>query len=426
MKVLIISHLPVATQNNMGKTFLSLFSRFSREELCQLYIYPAIPDTDRCASFYRVTDKEVVRSYLGKRRIGGEVCRRQITESQGLYEHKEDESFYRNRKNKSAFRRLARDAMWSLAPWYNKGLIRWLDEQKPTCIFVAPGVAKFLHNIALKIAKERNIPIITYICDEYYFVKEPSFGLDRLRLRLLKKKIDALMANSRHLVVICDELKEAYGEKFGLPVTTLMTGTNYTPAERISSVSQPRQIAYFGNIRCNRYLSLAQIGGELDAINKERGTQYKLKIYTSEKDPVFLEPLRAVESIELCGFIMGEEFDRVFHSAQLLLHAEAFDEVSIDFTQHSVSTKIADSLASGIPLLAYGPECISSMKHLIRNRCALIATSPQELRQMLLTAFEDEEARAAAARNGLAAAEKYHRTDRAGEKLREIISGISG
>ena len=39
MKVLIISHLPVATQNNMGKTFLSLFSAFEREELCQMYIY---------------------------------------------------------------------------------------------------------------------------------------------------------------------------------------------------------------------------------------------------------------------------------------------------------------------------------------------------------------------------------------------------
>jgi glycosyltransferase involved in cell wall biosynthesis len=290
---------------------------------------------------------------------------------------------------------------------------------------VAPGVAKFLYNIALKIAKKRNIPIITYICDEYYFVKEPGLGLDRLRLRLLQKKMDTLMTNSRHLVVICDELKEAYGKKFGVPATTLMTGTNYTPAEQISAVSEPRHIAYFGNIRCNRYLSLAQIGEELDAINKERGTQYRLKIYTSEKDPVFLEPLQAVESIELCGFIMGEEFDRVFHSAQLLLHAEAFDEASIDFTQHSVSTKIADSLASGIPLLAYGPECISSMKHLIRNRCALIATSPKELRQVLLAAFEDEAARATAARNGLATTEKYHRTDRAGEKLREIISEIS-
>lgn len=41
MKVLLLSHNPVTTYNNMGKTFLSLFSAFRPEELCQLYLYPA-------------------------------------------------------------------------------------------------------------------------------------------------------------------------------------------------------------------------------------------------------------------------------------------------------------------------------------------------------------------------------------------------
>ena len=46
MKVLIISHNPISNQSNMGKTFLSLFSQFDKEELCQLYIYPVIPNED--------------------------------------------------------------------------------------------------------------------------------------------------------------------------------------------------------------------------------------------------------------------------------------------------------------------------------------------------------------------------------------------
>ena len=260
MKVLIIGHLPVATQNNMGITFLSLFSRFQRQELCQLYIYPAYPDVDRCASFYRVTDKEVLSSLPKFGRPGGPVDPSLITPSQGLYEVAEDEGFYRNRKNKSALRRLLRDAMWSLSRWYGPRLKQWLREQKPDCIFIAPGVAKFIYNMTLKIAKKEGIPIITYICDEYYFVSRPRELMDRLRLKLLQRKIKKLVTASSHLVVICDELKKAYEEGFGVKATTLMTGTTTPIAKGLKSRDDPTSICYVGNIRCNRYLSLAQIG----------------------------------------------------------------------------------------------------------------------------------------------------------------------
>lgn len=423
MKVLIISHLPVATQNNMGKTFLTLFSGFDREELCQMYIYPAIPDVDRCASYYRVTDKDVLRALpLGC--PGGEIDRSLIQETAGLYENPEDESFYRNRKNKSAARRLLRDAMWRLSRWDNPFLEAWLDREKPTCIFVAPGVAEFLYDIALKISKRRDIPIVTYICDEYYFVKEPSGLLDKLRLSHLKSKIRKLMGASTHLAVICEELRQAYTKEFSVAATTLMTGTSYAISDESRVTKSPQAISYFGNIRCNRYISLAEIGRELDSINEELGREYSLKIYTSEKDVEILGTFSQIRSVELCGFLTGEAFDKVFHEAELLLHVEAFDEDSIDFVQHSVSTKIADSLASGIPLLAYGPESVASMRHLLRNGCALTATSRAELREMLMTAFTNEAVAEQTVQNALAVAGECHDSKKTGLRLRGLIQAV--
>lgn len=426
MKVLIISHLPVATQNNMGKTFLSLFSQFGREELCQLYIYPAIPDVDRCSSFYRVTDKDILRSIVSGKKAGGEVNRALIGSSQGLYEHAEDETFYRSRKNKSALRRILRDMMWKMGHWYNGNLTAWLEKEKPDCIFVAPGAAKFCYDFALEIAGKRDIPVVSYICDEYYFVRRPDEPLDRFRLKLLQRKMEKLMEESACVVTICDELKEAYGRRFGVKAVTLMTGTSWEIAAEPKIVTSPRSVCYFGNIRCNRYISLGQIGRELDRINEERGTDLKLKIYTSEKDPEILGTFRDIRSAELCGFVTGAEFEKVFSSAELLLHTEAFDEASIDFVQHSVSTKIADSLASGIPLLAYGPESVSSMKHLLRYNCALTALSEDELRPMLEKAFFDEGVRRSAAENALAAARECHGKDTAGIRLRVLLEKICG
>lgn len=425
MKILIIGHLPVATQNNMGITFLSLFSRFQRQELCQLYIYPAYPDVDRCASFYRVTDKEVLSSFLKFRAPGKEVDKALIKPTQGLYEVASDESFYRSRKNKSALRRLLRDGMWKLSRWYSPALKQWLREQDPDCIFVAPGVAKFLYDIALKISKKHDIPIITYICDEYYFVNTPSELADKLRLRLLQGRIRKLMERSAHLVVICDELKKAYGEGFGVETTTLMTGSSTAVADRAKCAEAPRSVCYFGNIRCNRYLSLAQVGKTLQEINRERGTDYRLKIYSSEKDPEILETLQSVPTVELCGFVTGDAFREAFGRAELLLHVEAFDSQSIDYVRHSVSTKIADSLASGKPLLAYGPEEVSSMKHLCRHRCALIAHDPEALKQMLLTAFTDPEIAKETAQRALQTARCCHSSDQNGQQLQQIVEKVT-
>ena len=423
MKLLIISHPPVATQNNMGKTFLSLLSRFDRDELCQLYIYPSFPDVDRCASWYRVTDKEVLRSWLGHRNIGAEVPGEAVRADQGMYENEADRALYRNRKNKSALRRLARDAMWKFSPWYNRNLIQWLDRQAPDCIFVAPGVGKFLYDMALKISRERRIPVVTYICDEYYFVRNPDSGLDRIRLALLRRKIGQLMENTSHLVVISQELKDAYSEKFGVEASVLMTGASGPEGSSVKR-DTPRNLCYFGNVRCNRYVSLARIGRELDTINQETGENYRLKIYTGERDPEILKVLSEPSSVELCGFVAGVEYEKAFSQADLLLHTEAFDEASMDFTRHSVSTKIAEALASGIPLVAYGPECLSSMKHLLRHGCALTATEPEALHCVLRKAFEDASAREIVVRRAAETAQTCHDSHRNSLALREIIEKV--
>lgn len=426
MKVLIISHNPVSSRSNMGKTFLTLFSGFAREELCQLYIYPAFPDRDICASYYRMTDKEALASVLSRKQPGGEVDHRVISAQQGLYEHPEDQTIYKSRKNKSALRRLLRDAMWQLSPWNSKALKQWLDKEKPDCIFVAPGVAKFLYNFALTISRQRKIPIVCYFCDEYYFSKQPEGQLDKLRLKLLQNKVRQLLEHSCHLITISEEMRSAYADAFAIPTTALMNGASDMLSVRNTEPREPRVICYFGNVRCNRYVSLAEVGQELDRINREQGTDYQLKIYSAEQDPEILGEFADIRSVELCAFVSGEEYTAAVENADLLLHVEAFDTDSIDFTKHSISTKIADSLASGIPVVAYGPESVASMRHLARHNCAIQAASREELGAALRKAFEEETVRRLAAENGLLAAAAFHNKENNSAVLRRILEEASG
>ena len=425
-KVLIISHNPITTYHAMGKTFLTMFSSFKEEELCQLYIYPTIPDIKKCSSYYRITDKDILKSYFKFKVGGGEIDKSHISESNNsMFEIAEDEQLYRNPKNKKPIMLLARDLMWLFSGWFNKELKDWLTREKPTCIFVAPGKSKFLYNIALKISKYLDIPIVTYICDEYYFVKTPKALSGKIQVKLLQKKIEKLMLKTSHIITICNSLKDLYSNRFNIPATTVMTGSNTQIYEKVKSNKSRKVITYMGNIGYNRFLSLKDIGLAIDKFNSNYNTDIKLDIYTPTTNPDILSHFDGINSINLKGFVTGEEFIKTFNSAKLLLHTESFDKTNIELVKNSVSTKIADSLASGICLLAYGPREVASMRHLIDNDCALIATNKDELEQMLYDAYFNDEKVYKCVENALIAAKKYHSQKTNSEIVYKIMENIN-
>ena len=71
---MLITHNPISTSNNMGKIFCSLFSEFGHVELSQLYIHPTYPDVDICNAYYRITDREALKSVCAFCEHWREVC----------------------------------------------------------------------------------------------------------------------------------------------------------------------------------------------------------------------------------------------------------------------------------------------------------------------------------------------------------------
>lgn len=422
MKVLIISHNVISTNDAMGKTMCALFSSFKKDELCQFYIYPSAPNVSKCSSYYRITDKDVLKSYYRFKVKGQEFfVDKDVASENQFFENVDDEKIYRNKKNKKPLRKLLRDLMWKFSRWYSKELECWIKKESPTHIFLAPGYAKFIYNIAFKISKKFNIPIVTYICDDYYFVKKAKGFLARIQQNQLKKTIEKLMSKTCHVITICDELKKCYSEKFSVPATTIMTGSSFTIAEQPRLLDSITELTYLGNIRCNRYISLAEIGRALDKINEVNNTEYRLKIYTAEKDGEILQAFENIKSVKICEFVSGEEFNKVFHSAQILVHVEAFDEDSIDLVKHSISTKIADSLGSGTCLFAYGPSNVASIRYLENNSSAIVCCNKDMLDKKLLDIINDGEARRKVVERALLMAKKNHESSYVGDFVKKIF-----
>lgn len=423
MKVLIVSHNPISTYNNMGKTLGSLFAAFSAEELCQLYLHPSVPDTNACHSYYRITDRDVLMSYAKLRVKGGVV--KPDTARHELSDNTKAGMLYRRVKNVGTVKRLGRDLMWKLARWYNKELKAWIAAEAPTHIFVAPGMPKLLYYIAFKLSKKHSLPIITYICDDYYFLKPAKNPLARFANWRLRTKIEKLMAKSAHGVFICDPLKDAYRARFSVEATTVMTGASLTAAPAVSAYPPFSSLTYMGNLYYGRQNSLADIGRVLDTLNAERGTDYALDIYTGDTDSATKALFAPISSVKLHGFVSGAEYARVVEDAKAFVHVEGFDGESMDLVKFSVSTKIADNLSNGKVFVAYGPKTVASIAHLAKNACAFVITDREGLKQGVATVFDNEQARVAYVNSALQAAHRHHNTQTNSEKLRDIIKNIS-
>lgn len=424
MKVLIISHNPISTYQSMGKTFLSLFSEFHKEELCQLYIYPTIPDIDVCSSYYRITDKDILKSYFHFGKVSSREIKNDEIDStkHEKFENQADEKLYN--KKKSYFTILARDLLWRCSRKFNNDLQEWIARENPTCIFLAPGEAKFIYEIAMKISEKYRIPICTYVCDEFYFVRNRKEIMGKIQLYMLKNKIEKLMHSTNMLIAICDELNIQYSKKFNIPATTIMTGGNMPTSESEKISKKASSITFLGNLAYKRDESIADIGRALDIINDRYNTQYTLKLYTKNLTDVNKKNFNNIKSIQYCGYVTGKDFVKAFNEAHILLHVESFDEECIDRVKNSVSTKIPDSLGGGIPLLAYGPDSVASISYLKKNQCACVITKKTELEEKLIDIFSNEEKRRKYAIKGIEIANMNHCSSENSRRLHRILEKI--
>ena len=87
-----------------------------------------------------------------------------------------------------------------------------------------------------------------------------------------------------------------------------------------------------------------------------------------------------------------------------------------------MSTKIADLLASGTCVFAYGPFKVASMEYLAVNSAAIAVTDKKELKGKLKDALFSGEIRKKTAENAKALAELNHSNQQVAKRIEEIIS----
>ena len=131
-------------------------------------------------------------------------------------------------------------------------------------------------------------------------------------------------------------------------------------------------------------------------------------MYSTESRHEILANLTEDNGIVFHGPVGEDEVLRIMGESLAVIHTESFDEKIRQSVRYSVSTKIADSLASGTCIFAYGPEEIASIDYLRKNSAAVCCTDKNDLDEKLRTLVLNSDARKVSVENAVSLAEKNH------------------
>lgn len=413
-RILVISHNVFCKTSSMGKTLCAYFAETAPQNLAQFYIHSEVPTEHICENYYRVTDKDIIRSVF-TRKSGKVLTAADIEE--GRTSSRTDTGFigdiYQKSRKRTPFIYFCRNLLWGLGAWNTKKLKDWVDEFNPDAVFLASGDYAFIYKIALKIAKYKKIPLYVSCMDDYYLYNknEQSFGGKAVH-KAFMKTVKRAIEYSSGIFAICDKMTKDYKELFGKPTYTLHTASSISsPFEKTNS----NKISYIGNLGYKRDEQLIKLGRALLPLG------FKIDIYSSEKREEILKILTEENGINFKGEINAWQVKEVMEKSGFLIHTESFDEGIRSSVKYSVSTKIADSLSSGRCIIAFGPEEIASIEYLKENDAAFVIGEGDDLEKKLRELFENENRREEITENAKALAKKNHMLETTHKLIEEVI-----
>ena len=372
-----------------GRTLAKLFQGFNKANLAQFFVY-GNPDVSVCDRYYKVADRDALQSFLKWKETGG------VIESMINLSSEADASTntFSKKVKKTPLSMLLREFVWLFGSWDGNRLEQWIKSFNPEIVFISLGDNIFLSRFAIQVAKKYNIPVYAYSTEDYcfknynYVTKRPSlfykifyFWMNRA-LKQLERYVKVGIFNT-------PMLQETYARKFSFPCKCVFNSSDIDFLKN-TEVSRSPKVSYLGNLGVGRHKALV----ELAIILGEVMPGVKLDVYGKLPGSADADKL-ITDCDRICykGFVSYSEVVRHVHESTLLVHAELDNEFYSKDLKYAFSTKIADSVCSGTPFLIYARRDLAETDFLIGNQCAFVASTKEELRQELIKALTDKEAR---------------------------------
>lgn len=404
-RVLFITSVAFNGITGGGITFSNLFRGWPQDRLFTVHADAVPVSFDVCRNYYRLGTAEIGRwpHFSG---------------SPGKVEHEGSMAAMPEvAAPRDGLARKLRQALVG-APWPDNGRLTpqlscFIEQAKPDLIYTILGPLG-MTQLVRQIRDRFRLPVAVHFMDDYLATLYAGGLLSPLVRARLNAVTDDVVEKAALRLAIGDDMAAAYQARWGMPFTAIQNAVDVdtiTPANPERDAAAPLRLAYIGSIfSYAQSQSLADIAASVARL-AEAGRKITLDIYS----PLHLaEPFRAQleihPAVRLHDTIRDDEsFFRAITSVDALLLPVNFDPASIAYIRYSMPTKVPAYLASGTPILAYGPAQTAQIAYARREGWALVVErrDPRLLDQAIVALATDnglrrrlsERARAVASRH---------------------------
>lgn len=357
MKILVISAEVWRNDKNGGNVLSNIFGD-TGYEFAQIYCNPGNPSNHLCKRYYQMTDSMMINAILHKSKPGKIInyidypCdEKERKEGQAEQENRSFYDFFRNHRLESFY--VIRSAIWKMARWDTPELRKFIVDYEPDLIF-APCYASHEMLALDRLAKKlTNVPMISYISDDNYGLKQfrlsPVYWLNRF---VLRKNMRKTFKMYDLVYTMTEEQKKEYEKALGCKMKILRKSGDFTKVPEKKSVNKPIRMIYAGGIYVGRWKTLAKIVDAIKEANKDE-IKVVLDIYTgntlTEKQSQLLHD--GINSV-VHKSISLDQLKKKYMESDIALHVESFELKYKLLSRISFSTKIIDCLSSGCATMA--------------------------------------------------------------------------
>lgn len=422
-RLLIISHNIIDESNNVGKTIISMLRKWPKDDIYSIYFRNEIRTTMLCKASYMITDRDILKSFFSKIKI----CGQPVNLDENIEKKDGDKAAYRFGNRRYPLVSLLRDYLWHFKSWNTEGFKEWVNEVNPGLIFFIPNDYTLAFEIALSIKKMTSVPMVVFFTDDAFYYGQKISGVDKVRRHRLRTIGRDIIDLSSCIFTASELMRKEYKRVFGVESTVIGNCVEVSSNEAFGNWDLKENIvfSYIGNLHSNRWKSLIDLGQCIAEINLEKKMNISLNIYTaSDLSHKVLHQIENVPTIHMMGSIPPDLVAETQEKSDALIHIEAFDEKSRKSTRLSMSTKIFEYMARGVPIFAYGPANIASIEFLDSNKYAVTCSDKKELNRKLNDFIDNPVEREESVRRARKYAKEYFGEDYISSQIYNTLSEL--
>lgn len=413
-RILLISNNSLRRTNSNGSTLINHLSAFKSDEVITFSIDNALPDKDTGIAHFKTTDNEHLKYFLSKKKLGRVVLNDELSESRSL---PKGEGKHKGIKE-SALGHLIREFIWKHNHKERDNLYKFIDEYKPNVILYMCGRSSFMNNITLDISKKYHIPVVIYTSEDEYFHTYPFYKvIKNILQRRLKKSYKELLKVTSEVICQHDKLNKLFSDEFNVKCVTIMP--SITLDELKVRDNNDGDIVYIGNIQPNRYSTLIYIAATLYKID----SSLSIHLYSGDLTTRLRHILSRYTNIKIHNPVSKDKVKDIINNARLLLHFESFKKKDRVLFQNGFSTKIPESLASGVPFLVVAPSYAGFSTYMIDNNLCYISNL-DNLKDNLEKVLTDTSYRNELSLRQIEVAKKNHDISINSKRIKEELTNI--